>query len=174
MENLAGDPNCDRKIQDELTRVEIPIVVAERPCGREVNTRLSGKLGAFTFTRSWYYYIATGPMPLEVAERLYATVVGAKDIRAGGHCGCPPPATQAKYYDDKGIELVSDPDGRQALQWSDFASKHPDWPGFKTPPRFVPDAPSLSAKAFVESFSIDSELGLHLFVAAVRDLPEAP
>lgn len=71
MRNLAGDKDCDKFIRAELTRCGIEIVEGERSTG-EVPSSLTGRLGTFTFRRAWYYWIVNGPMPLDVAKRLYA------------------------------------------------------------------------------------------------------
>ena len=45
----------------------------------------------FVFYRNWYYYVATGHVPMDVAIELYEHPVGRKDVRVEGHCGCPDP-----------------------------------------------------------------------------------
>lgn len=90
MRNLAGDSRCDIYIADELRRSMIPSEArAADRC--EVPSLLIGRLGAITFRRAWTYWVATGPVPLDVAHRLYEDPVGRTDIRVDGHCGCPAP-----------------------------------------------------------------------------------
>ena len=91
MKNLAGNKDCDVDIEDELTRAKIDIVRAELPARREVPARLSGKLGPFVLERGWCYWTVSGPMPLDLAEQMYADPIGARDVRVAGHCACPPP-----------------------------------------------------------------------------------
>ncbi len=90
MQNLAGDENCDEFIARELSRSRINAVQGKRSC-REVPASITGKLGPFTFTRAWYYWMVSGPTPLAVAKELYADPVGRADVRVEGHCGCPAP-----------------------------------------------------------------------------------
>lgn len=167
MKNLAGVADCDTFIRTELERARIEVVEGPRST-HEVAASLTGKLGPFTFTRAWYYWIARGPVPLEVARELYADPVGKTDVRSGGDCACRPPETWATYFDADGWELCSDPDGRQAREWADMQQK-----GFipsleERRIRFVPDAPAVAARAVVETYHIDSEVGLRLFADTIR------
>jgi hypothetical protein len=91
MRNLAGDPDCDRFIRDELQRALIPIKELDTPQKGEVPAKLQGELGPYTFERAWYYWIVRGDVPLAVAQELYQHPVGKADVRVVGHCGCPPP-----------------------------------------------------------------------------------
>lgn len=45
--------------------------------------------GPFTVSRSRSnaYWVVTGPVPADVARKLYAHPVGRKDVRAGGNAG---------------------------------------------------------------------------------------
>jgi hypothetical protein len=113
--NLAGSTESDIWCAAELTAAGITIEVADKPYG-EPRTRVKGRLGGITFERAWYYWIASGPVPLGVARRLYADPVGGKDVRVAGHCGCPPPDEWAKggyvrsYHIDSpaGLRLFAD------------------------------------------------------------------
>ncbi len=49
--------------------------------------------------------MVNGPVPLEVAELLYADPVGRTDIRAAGHAGAPPPSDWTTAID--GDEFVT-------------------------------------------------------------------
>lgn len=98
MINLAGDENCDKVIKNELILAKIELVKDVTSKG-EVPYTIEGKLGEFRFKRYWYYWVVTGPMPIEIANELYKDPVGKQDIRAGGHCGCVPPNTQASNND---------------------------------------------------------------------------
>jgi hypothetical protein len=86
VKNLAGDKDCDREIRRELARARIEIVEGDRTAN-EVPYSVTGKIGPFTFGRAWYYWIVTGPVPLDVARELYADPVGRDDVRTGGHAG---------------------------------------------------------------------------------------
>lgn len=92
MKNLAGNKNCDIDIIEELQLAEIEVV----PFGGanlEVPSTVGGRIFCdgkeILLHRAWYYWMANGPVPLELARKIYA--IGAKDIRVGGHCGCPSP-----------------------------------------------------------------------------------
>lgn len=86
MRNLAGVPECDRYIVEELRRARIDTALYDgRLC--EVPSLLQGSLGGITFRRAWTYYIAMGKVPIAVARTLYADPVGSTDIRAGGYSG---------------------------------------------------------------------------------------
>ena len=103
--NLAGNKDCDLWIVEELIRSMIP---AEQYTGSpgEVPSQLMGRLGLITFRRFWTYWVATGPVPLDVARRLYDDPVGRTDVRVAGHYGCPPPkAPWLKTVD--GVECVT-------------------------------------------------------------------
>lgn len=174
MQNLAGVASADDYIHRELTRCGIKIV-SDVQSGHEVNARLTGRIGAVTLTRAWAYWVATGPVPLDVAQRLYATPVGATDIRAGGHCGCVAPETQATHFDADGRRLVHDPEGKEERGVRELVAKYPGWPVLSPAAlarmRFVPDAAAAASRSVVETFHIDSGLGLYLFAEAVRALP---
>ena len=91
MQNLAGNPNCDKYIECELNRCGIEIIKNEANLRNEVPATIEGKLGKFRFVRAWYYWMVDGPVPLDIAGKLYSDPVGKTDIRVMGHCGCPSP-----------------------------------------------------------------------------------
>lgn len=135
MRNLAGDERCDASIRDELEAAGIEIVAGE-PTNSEVAGCLTGKLGAFTFRRAWYYWVACGAVPLAIAEELYADPIGRKDVRVAGHCGCPPPADWADHFDTDGKQLLAidsndyrfvtapRPDGPMGPIWDEMRSSY--------------------------------------------------
>ncbi|MDD5650456.1 MAG: hypothetical protein PHF86_08590 [Candidatus Nanoarchaeia archaeon] len=90
--NLAGDVFCDYFIEMELKLVGIPVETVGLG-NTEVPFTKFGFIeqGPFIFKRAWYYWVVNGPVPLDVANDLYADPVGAKDVRVVGHCGCPAP-----------------------------------------------------------------------------------
>ena len=91
MDNLAGRPDASSVTHNELTKAGIDVIRSGLSKYSEVPTVYTGRLGAFTFERAWYYWIARGPMPLDMARRIYNDPIGAQDVRVAGHCGCPPP-----------------------------------------------------------------------------------
>jgi len=96
LENLAGKPDCDINILDELYKAGVLIVEHGTPLRNEVPAQLTGIAGDFEFWRAWYYWVVNGPVPLDVAKILYKHPRGIKDVRVAGHCGCPPPEEWAK------------------------------------------------------------------------------
>ena len=165
MKNLAGVATCDQEIKTELMRTGIEVVHGERMC-REVPASVTGKLGAFTFVRQWYYYSAVGNVPIAVARELYADTVGRKDIRSGGHAGCPSP-------DEYGSEWQLE-DGRKVVPLKEkviadrliekriLNQSHLDQYVFSDDPA------SQGAKQYVTCYHIDSELGLYKFAEALK------
>lgn len=115
MKNLAGVHECDEDIRKELAEAGIRVVVTKK-VNTEVPYSVVGQLSYFTFRRAWYYWVVEGDVPLEVANEMYATEVGKKDVRVAGHCGCPPPAEWAtngyvgSYHIDsqEGLKLFAD------------------------------------------------------------------
>ena len=96
MINLAGNKECDKIIKQELKQAGMVIFPHEEPLPYEVPSSLTGILikdnrVVFKCIRAWYYWVIKGDVPLEVAEILYSTPLGKKDVRVAGHCGCPPP-----------------------------------------------------------------------------------
>lgn len=152
----------DRQIRRAFDRCGIPAVGTKH---------IVGVLGPFTFERGHsYYWIVNGPMPIAIARELYAHPVGATDIRADGDCGCRPPDTWAEHYADDGVLLSSDPDGKQEALCKHLSESMTGFAASmaKRPVRFVRDAAAVAAKSFVESYHIDSELGLYVFVEAIK------
>jgi len=128
MKNLAGVEKCDDYIRDELEKAgitpfeilkgtsEVPYSVIgllghddydERDINFFKRHKLAIKIASFHFTRNWYYWIVSGYVPLDVAEIMYANPNGVKDIRAAGHCGCPPPSEQVDRILVCGKKVVS-------------------------------------------------------------------
>lgn len=99
MRNLAGarssvrfgEGEVDTCIRQELTEAGIGIHHVPLEHSQEVQFTLIGKLGQFVFKRGWYYWRVSGDVPIAVARKIYANPVGAKDVRAAGHCCCPTP-----------------------------------------------------------------------------------
>lgn len=171
MKNLAGDVDCDREIRRELTRARIDIVKGERST-HEVAASLTGKLGPFTFQRAWYYWVAKGPTPLDAARELFADPVGKTDVRVAGHCGCPPPEHPwVEYYDADGKRVALDPGGKEREQYRRLVERgHLELEGLAA--YHWVDSPeerdAVSVRAVVESYHIDTEAGLRLFVDTLR------
>lgn len=168
MKNLAGHPEADHFIRSELDQAGISRVDhgANIP-NSEVPTRITGKLGPFEFRRLWYYWSVRGRVPLAVAEELYADPEGCKSVRVAGHCACPPPKEWATYFDADGMEVIEDPDGSEERSANEFFEAHPDLKPARAE-RYVRSIADVKAEAFIESYHIDTQEGLNLFVAALR------
>jgi hypothetical protein len=169
MINLAGNKQADVEIRVELQRARLEIISADRT-GHEVSTTIAGKLGAWMFWRAWYYWVAEAPegkgIPIELARQLHADPIGKTDVRVGGHCGCPSPDEYgATYLDAAGRLLVREAE-REQMEY--FIKK-----GFVRADAMDGRAYAANPKtdahhATVDSYHIDSEAGLRLFVDALR------
>ncbi len=167
MKNLAGK-DCDKDIRLELSRCGIEIVEGAISRG-EVSTTLTGKLGNFTFRRAWYYWVVDGPVPLAVAEELYSPEFKG-DIRSGGDCGSQHPSTWAKArYEGKEVLTAS-----QFRECEGLASTSPVFASIMKEEKFlrtyhvINDDNLKPFNSFVDTYHIDSELGLYIFVQALR------
>lgn len=166
MQNLAGDLCADLAIRDELRCARIPEVMGPRSKG-EVSTCLTGKLGDFTFTRAWTYWVVAGPLPHDLALKLYGDPAGARDIRVGGFAGGLSPEQWGGY-----VQWVM-PDGTHVLSTDlevanlKFEADHPNLPA-EVRLAYSDDPASIGASAFVKSYHIDTELGLRLFADTLR------
>lgn len=171
MKNLAGVEDCDRYIREELRHARIEIVEGERS-KHEVAASVTGKLGAFKFHRAWYYWVVKGPVPLDVARELYADPVGKTDVRVTGHCACPPPEEPwVHYYDAEGKLVALDIGGKERKQLRSLVASGalPEDAGARY--RFVDtkeEREEVSVRAVVESYHIDTEVGLRLFADTIR------
>lgn len=103
---------------------------------------------------------------LTVAEEMYATEVGKRDVRVAGHCCCPPPIEWVEYVDANGMRLVSDPDGKEEASYMSLLERH-GWDADDAM-RFVPCASAAAVAAHVTSYHIDSQEGLDLFASTIR------
>jgi hypothetical protein len=170
--NLAGvDPAVtDARIRGELQAAGIEVVEHEALLDHpEVHTHCAGKLGGFAFQRNWYYWVVRGRVPLAVAEKLYADPVGKKTVRVAGHCGCPPPEKWTNRYM---------PDGREVVPTSQKAEIDHFVERLREKGRVAEAAEVLAGiyfsddpkagEPFVESYHIDSQEGLNLFVRVLR------
>lgn len=167
--NLAARENppaervqaTDTQVEKELNEAGIEVIQHTSLIEySEVPTHFTGflrtGLGEFRFKRYWYYWSVEGRVPLSVAKKMYIDPVGKKYVRCGGHCGCPPPAGQARRY-------VA---GKQCVPASEreaFLDVAPERVGefhFTNNPN--------EGEAFVECYHIDSQGGLNLFVQTVK------
>lgn len=169
MQNLAGHKQATEICTLELRRCGIEIVKESEPIG-EPKAMVSGRLGQFRFRRAWYYWVVDGDVPLDVARELYADPIGATDIRVAGHCGCPAPASpwvEWRMDDGKHVRSLKEKAKCDGLIGSSsslavFAQETLDKCLFSDDPE------SISAKGYVTNYHIDSELGLYIFVQALK------
>ncbi len=165
MENLAGRTDCDKQIELELNRCVIKVIRLPAPMQREVPASIVGKLGSLNFERAWRYWAVNGLVPLKVALELYKDPVGRTDVRVAGHCGCPPP--------DKPWLTWRLPDGHRVFPVAEEAKidkliREGLPADIKDLCVFSDNPPLLEARAFVESYHIDTEIGLRLFADTIR------
>lgn len=166
VDNLAGRYDCDVFIKKELERCGIESTPLPGKLQTEVPAAIMGKLGRFEFYRAWCYWIVCGPVPLNVAKELYADPVGKTDIRVSGHCGCPPPDKPWITWRSKSGKILADIAQREVATESfgeiagfieDLDKKY----------EFV-DNPTVVGEGFIETYHIDSELGLRVFADTLR------
>ena len=168
MKNLAGrlTEEVDLNIKDELERAEIPTITVPLSNG-EVQYTVEGLLGKIRFHRAWYYWVAEGRIPVDMAWKIYNHPEGKQTVRAGGDCGCPSPAGYVTdWYDKengkkitkdyiKGLEVFKDlykPD--MYLKWQNGHTADIGQP----------------REGFVDCYHIDEQAGLLLFSMIVRGL----
>ena len=123
--NMAGVTDCDRWIEKELQEAKIPIrsgfenwslkagtktsngmilikdfddYIHKYRSKSEVPYHIIGILGNYTFKRAWYYWVVRGEVSKKIAKKLYKEPIGKRDVRVGGHCGCPPPKGSVNSY----------------------------------------------------------------------------
>lgn len=127
MKNLAGNLNCDKYIQIELSKAGIDIKQIEN-VESEVPYSIIGKLGNWSFKRARYYWVAYTEgkgIPLNKALEMYNKKypdemfdheqefgIYGNSIRSGGHCGCPSPD---KYGQDNGYVKSYHIDSQEGL-----------------------------------------------------------
>lgn len=175
--NLAGweYARADPWIETELKRCEIPSVRAPIPHPHpEVHTHLTGLLGGVAFRRAWRYWCVDCWVPYAVALKMYETVVGAQDIRISGHCACPPPIDWCTWVNvATGRRVIKTDEKTRAEEWIN----KPDGTDLmkRVGERLLVDfdfadnpAESTNFNGFIDSYHIDTELGLYQFVQTIK------
>jgi len=162
--HLAGDTGCDVRAMDELRRAGIP--AHEGELMGEVPSRAYGRLGPILFLRAWRYWIAQGPVPLAVAEDIYAVPAGRAGVRINGDCMAPPPeAAQIEWRLPDGTLVVP------ADEEAEFREVLPRFPQIERacgPLVFNNDPRALGATGYVPLYHVDSQEGLVLFARLLR------
>jgi hypothetical protein len=171
MQNLAGKPDADRFMTDELRKAIIPAVPAthDEISHTEVPFTICGQLGEFRFKRAWYYWVVKGKVPLNVAQELYADPLGHDDVRVAGHCGCPPP----EEWVNPPLDLADKWRAEIGLPLGDaipdhFVKNFDYWkPLYDELDKRITEAPR-DDNWFVDTYHIDSLAGLRLFADTLR------
>ena len=177
MQNLAGDPDCDKYIESELTRCGIPLVHGVRT-NTEVPYTITGALNGFTFRRAWYYWVVKGMMPLAHAIELYKHPVGKDDIRVVGYAGNIEPADpypNTRIDPETGKIVMDQPTFDKNMEDCDRIEKRNV--GFKS--KFLLQytcavKPISEYPGYIASYHVDSELGLFLLAQHIRQLQPYP
>lgn len=169
MKNLAGVKTCDETIRKELTKAGAEILSIDLTRS-EVPYTLIGKVGSWTLTRAWYYWVArpiegAKGMPLSAATEMhnkkYPSEMFDEDtysiyghsIRVAGHCGCPPPEEWAMLDMDVLVPQV------EALGITDTT--------YGNLAKLLNEG-VLKGDRYVDCYHIDSQEGLNEFVRTVK------
>lgn len=172
MQNLAGHEEADSYIKDELTRAGITVVQNSAKSG-EVVTQYKGELntkyGKFSFKRAWYFWIVDGPVPQDIAERLYEHPEGKKNVRVGGHYGCPHPTEYGaeRFDQETGKKVISIEEYTKFIEW--FRQMGDKASISDLEQKYVIKEDEKSCPYRVHSYHIDSQAGLLLFVLMLTD-----
>lgn len=145
--------------------------VEEREYDRDASRKyVFGKLNGFTFRFQNYYWVVKGTVPITIAEELYEHPVGKTDIRVSGHCGCPHPLEYGSEWTAADGRIVIGTDHREEFKKLEHLE------GYFLPEEvnaryiFNDDPASIGATCSVDSYHIDSELALYIFINAVKEL----
>lgn len=154
-------------VVDGLRWCGLPLVVSKDSIAPSVKVSELHEFGISHRNRG--YWVVGGTVPIELARKLYADPAGRDLIRVAGHCGCPPP--------DEWCVWIA-PDGRHVAKAKDLADfdrviAHggpiaATMTRMKACLHFNDDPESIGAKAYVENYHIDGDLGLRVFVDTVR------
>lgn len=129
--------------------------------------RVKAESGSFEFYFQNYYWVSKGPVDIALAIQMYENAVGKTDIRSGGHCGCLHPMEYGvKWIAADGREVISE-DQRAEFKRLEHLE------GVFAPEEvtssyiFNDDPKSIGARGIVDTYHIDSELGLYIFVKTI-------
>ncbi len=130
--------------------------------------RVPHDTGPFIFekTERRGYWSVKGPVPLHVAQAIYVDAA-SEVIRVAGHCGCVAPVDPwITWRMPNGTTLSTEKEGVQFVRlaeshlWALDAMK--DYTFNDDPDERV------KAKGYIETYHIDSEVGLRVFVDHLR------
>lgn len=177
MKNLAGVKDCDITIKEELYLAGIE---AHNQEGRgEVPYTIVSKIGKWTLTRAWTYWVATveyteDGLPLKNAMELYfkpnpidENVLLGESIRSGGAGGSPDGYTSQPVYNDELDKKLIDLGFRK--EYSKILKK-----------RYIPiscgdianlcKSGKLDVERYVTCYHIDDQVSLNEFVKFIKEL----
>jgi hypothetical protein len=168
MQRFTSGLECDEAVRHELQAAGIEAVRGGPAAGEEISS-VSGRLGGFTFRRSWCHWVAEGLVPLEVALAMHADPAARKGLRVGGHCARPAPGQFATVWLD-GEGNLNLPLGDKEETGAALAVLYPAAHrrvehGARVD--FVPD-PARRGRGFVDGYHIDTDDGLLLFADTMR------
>jgi hypothetical protein len=158
MESLREHKYWDEFIKRELKRCRVPLAEVCLPSEKVPYTLIGEFAGPFTFIRKDYYWIVTGPVPLEVAFELHADPVVKDDIRVSSPSGSEnaQPEDRAMWLVPKdSLEITSEDDEFDISEINAL----PGW--YQV---YFDDPESRGARQYVTEYRIDSEIGLRVFV----------
>lgn len=165
MDDLSRDRRRDRIAAWELQRAQIDVIPVHRAAGG-LASRPRGKLGPIQFTRGPSYWIADGPVPIAVAQIVYAHPIGRRDVRVGGSPDRPPPqAPWVAWYTTRGERVY--PVAYEAGIRNTFEQ----WPELVRNAGsivFHDDPVRIGAAGYVDLLHIDSADGLQVFSSTLR------
>jgi hypothetical protein len=182
MKNLAGVPEADKTILEELYLAGIPAVKVQ-PERSEVPYTYIGKIGDWELRRAWYYWIAKVPekvkgFPLKEALELHykkhptdETQIMGKLIRSGGHGGGPSPDEYGAQpiYDKAFIEeCKSIGIATRSLKSMGIGEDETEYPELNYGQvSELCNEGKLKAERYVDCYHIDDQIGLNEFVKAI-------
>ena len=158
MENLAGVKNSNDAIDKEL--VEAGISIHFEKAKGEVPYDHIGKRNGWKFERAWYYWVATSDegLPFDVAMEIQERMGSV--VRANGDCGCRGPEMWASPNGSAMFrELASKGIISERLNYGEVSEMYEN--GTLTD-SVVP--------RFVQSYHIDSQVGLNFFISKLLEM----
>ena len=154
-------------VGSELREAGIPIVQQDPTHRGEVPSEYKGQYEGFTFTRAWYYWVVTGAVSMEAAKEIYANPIGVTDVRAEGHCACPPPEDQSILIDDNTKRIVvANKEWKEGIDMYVRMKSERSLMSWMT--EYISDKDVKSSTPYVRLYHIDSQEGLNLFMQTIR------
>jgi hypothetical protein len=167
-----GDASLECAI--ELQDAGVPIVLLPPESIIDgVDSRAGGELGGFTFRRTFsrYYWVVRGPMPLDLAERIYANPDGRYYVRAGGHGSARHPRDETTWRAPDGRQIAIDPGGKQRAELATLIAQHPSLATAAAGYLWCNALEEVEgALGFVELYHVDTAGGLRLLADTIKSL----